>query len=264
MLYVFTFLLQNSVAVFAYIRFIMAFMNTKFSVLIVEDEEAIRNGLVDLLVFHGYEAAFAVDGTSGLAEALARDFDLVVLDVMLPGKDGFSVCSELRRAKPEQLIIMLTAKTTEEDIIIGLSSGADDYVAKPFSVRELMLRIEAVLRRSRKARRTAQELVVADGICINTANLLGRTADGSELVFTRREIEIIQYLLDNPDRPVSRGELLDEVWGYARAQHIETRTVDIHIAKLRKKIEPNSKLPQYLITTRGEGYQLLRVPQGNG
>lgn len=238
-------------------------MDRKFSVLIVEDEEPIRNGLVDLLVYHGYQVEAVGDGISGLARASTGEFDLVVLDVMLPGKDGFSVCSELRKAKPEQLIIMLTAKTTEDDIILGLSSGADDYVAKPFSVRELVLRIEAVLRRSKKAKRAAQEILVGDQLVINTANLIGKTASGSEIVFTRREVEILQHLLENPDRPVSRGELLDEVWGYARAQNIETRTVDIHIAKLRKKIEPNSKEPVFLVTTRGEGYQLNGVVKGN-
>ena len=234
-------------------------MKQKLSVLVVEDEEAIRNGLVDLLVYHGYEVQSADDGSLGLALAMASDFDLVILDVMLPGKDGFTVCAELRRAKREQLIMMLTAKQTEEDIVTGLSSGADDYVGKPFSVRELMLRVEALLRRSRRARNEERELVLGKWLKIDTATLQGKLADGQELSFTRREVEILLYLLRHRDRPVTRGELLEEVWGYSRAAQIEARTVDIHIAKLRKKIELDPKSPRYLVTTRGEGYQLFNV-----
>lgn len=234
-------------------------MEEKLRILIVEDEEAILRGLVDLFVYHGYEVAFEKNGSDGLKRALTEDYDLVILDVMLPGLDGFSVCSEIREKKREQLIIMLTAKTTEEDIITGLKSGADDYMGKPFSVRELVLRVEAVLRRSRKVRTLERELVVGNGLRIDTKTLIGKHEDGSgeELVFTRREVDILSYLQKNGDRPVSRGELLDEVWGYKKAATIETRTVDIHIAKLRRRLEPDPKNPVYLVTTRGEGYQLL-------
>ncbi|RIL04689.1 MAG: DNA-binding response regulator [Proteobacteria bacterium] len=240
-------------------------MDLKLRILIVEDEQAIREGLVDLLVYHGYQVEALADGKQGLSRALEEEFDLVVLDVMLPGKDGFSICEELRKARPEQLIIMLTARTSEEDIVSGLSLGADDYIAKPFSVRELVLRVEAILRRGKKVTLGERTILVADGMEIDTKTLVGVKCGSSErkVEFTRREVGILQYLLKHRDRPVPRGELLDEVWGYKRAEAIETRTVDIHIAKLRRKIEPDPKNPRFLVTTRGEGYQLLAQRQGS-
>jgi two-component system alkaline phosphatase synthesis response regulator PhoP len=144
---------------------------------------------------------------------------------------------------------------------ISLTLGADDYISKPFSVRELVLRVEAVLRRSQKLRQQESQFVVGDGICIDVNNLLGRTANTScEIPFTRREIDMLQYLRQHADRPISREELLVAVWGYRRADVIETRTVDIHIAKLRRKIEPDPKNPVYLVTIRGEGYKLYERP----
>ncbi|MCL4149098.1 UNVERIFIED_CONTAM: hypothetical protein GTU68_028088 [Idotea baltica] len=234
-------------------------MNEKFRILLVEDEEAIRRGLEDLFVYHGYEVESVDDGTYGLERALTGSFDLVVLDVMLPGLDGYSICNAIREKDRRQPIIMLTAKGSEEDILKGLTLGADDYVTKPFSVRELMLRAAAVLRRSDKTLQNERILKITEKLEIDTANLCGclTLKEGENQVeFTRREVSILQYLFAHNDRPVPRGELLEEVWGYARADSIETRTVDIHIAKLRRKIELDPKEPEILLTVRGEGYKL--------
>jgi two-component system response regulator RegX3 len=153
---------------------------------------------------------------------------------------------------------MLTAKTSDEEIIQGLKLGADDYVAKPFSIQQLVLRIEAVLRRSRIGIEQARTISLSNNVQIDTENLTGQ--NGAEaLTFTRREIEILTYLAAHSTRPVPREELLTKVWGYDRNLEIETRTVDIHIAKLRRKIETNPKEPAGLITVRGAGYRLLTV-----
>ena len=229
----------------------------KHRILLVEDEEAIRTGLVDVLVFHGYDVSAEADGKAGLEKALAESFDLLILDVMLPGIDGFSICNEVRKTNRDVAIVMLTAKTSDEDIINGLTLGADDYVGKPFSVRQLMLRVEAVLRRFRKHQDVPRKLRI-DQLTIDLANLNGsRTGESAGIDFSRREIELLCYLHAHSARPVSREELLDQVWGYARANNIETRTVDIHIAKLRKKIELDARTPAFLVTVRGEGYRLL-------
>jgi DNA-binding response OmpR family regulator len=229
---------------------------SKPRILVVEDEAAIRDGLADVLVYHGYRVDALGDGREGLTKALSGQYDLLLLDVMLPGLDGFSICDEVRKIDREQPIIMLTAKTSDEDIVNGLSLGADDYIGKPFSIAELILRVKAVLRRSRAGVVLAAQIALAGDVEIDTRNLSGRR--GTEaLTFTRREIEILQYLQQNADRPVSRDELLTRVWGYDRTAGIETRTVDIHIAKLRRKIEPDAKEPRNLITVRGAGYRLL-------
>jgi len=233
-------------------------MQRKIRLLIVEDEEAIRTGLVDVLVYHGYEVAFAADGISGLDKALSGRFDLILLDVMLPGMDGFEICNRIRARDRDQPVIMLTAKSTDEDIIQGLSLGADDYVAKPFSVAQLVLRIQAVLRRSRIGVELDATLRLGEDVEVDCRNLQGRRGDEA-LAFTRREVEVLQYLRLNPERPVSRDELLAKVWGYARNSDIETRTVDIHIARLRRKIEPDPASPQYLVTVRGAGYRLVEA-----
>lgn len=233
-------------------------MPRKPRLLIVEDEQAILTGLMDLFVYHGYDVEAAQDGQHGLEKALAEDYDLIILDIMLPVLDGFAVCDAIRKHSRELPVIILTAKTTDEDIVTGLSLGADDYVAKPFSVRELVLRVEAVLRRSPKRRQEEAQMQIGPHLQIDTRNLIGiQEAREEPILFTRREIDILQYLKQHHDRPVSREELLVEVWGYARTSRFETRTVDIHMAKLRRKIEPDPKAPSVLLTIRGEGYKLL-------
>ena len=230
-------------------------MPRKARILIVEDEEPIRCGLEDVFVFHGYEVESAAAGDLGLKKALSGRFDLILLDVMLPGLDGFSVLERIRAANREQPVILLTAKSADEDIIHGLSLGADDYVAKPFSVTQLLLRAQAVLRRSRTV--TAGQEPIRCGAWLIDSRNLSAAGDGLAIGFTRREMDVLEYLHANRERPVSREELLHKVWGYARDLEIETRTVDIHIAKLRRKIEPAPAEPRYLVTVRGAGYRLL-------
>ena len=230
-------------------------MEKKLHILVVEDEEAIRTGLVDVFVYHGYEVDSTADGREGLRKAETGKFDLILLDVMLPSMNGFDVCNEIRKTDRDQPIIMLTAKVTEEDIVAGLRLGADDYVAKPFSITELVLRVEAVLRRSRSQTTLSSHLQLGE-LEVDTRNMNGQRGEET-VVFTRREIDILQFLAANTERPVSREELLTEVWGYARNLDIETRTVDIHIAKLRRKIESDPKEPGFLVTVRSAGYRLI-------
>ncbi|MGB5339036.1 MAG: response regulator transcription factor [Gammaproteobacteria bacterium] len=231
-------------------------MQRKIRLLIVEDEEAIRAGLLDVFLYHGYEVDSAADGPAGLEKALSGRFDLILLDVMLPGMDGFEICNRIRAQDRDQPVIMLTAKGSDADIIQGLTLGADDYVSKPFSVAQLVLRVQAVLRRSRSGAELDATLRLGADVAVDCRNLQGQRGDAA-LSFTRREVELLQYLWMNSDRPVSRDELLAKVWGYARNLDIETRTVDIHIAKLRRKIEPDPAKPCYLVTVRGAGYRLL-------
>lgn len=227
-------------------------MALKARLLVVEDEAAIRSGLVDVFVYHGYEVETADNGDDGLRLALSGKFDLVLLDVMLPGVDGFEICNRIRQRDRQQPVIMLTAKSNDEDIVQGLTLGADDYVAKPFSVTQLVLRVQAVLRRSGIAGDAAREIRLNNGLVIDTANL-----SAGDIAFTRREMDLLQYLSQQADRPVAREELLARVWGYANHMEIETRTVDIHIAKLRRKIETDAASPEAIITVRGAGYRLM-------
>jgi DNA-binding response OmpR family regulator len=231
-------------------------LNPKLRLLLVEDEPAIRAGLIDVFTYHGFSVDSAADGHEGLTKALRGPYALVLLDVMLPGIDGFEICNRIRAADRDQPIIMLTAKSSDEDIIRGLSLGADDYVAKPFSVAQLVLRVNAVLRRSRTSIHDNAHIRLGTTITIDVRNLEGQ-CDTETLVFTRREMDVLQYLHAHRERAVPREELLHKVWGYARGAELETRTVDIHIAKLRRKLEIEPAEPQYLITVRGAGYRLL-------
>jgi len=233
-------------------------MQTKQRILLVEDEEAIRQGLIDVFIYHGYEVDFAADGGEGLQKSLTGEFDLILLDVMLPTLDGFSICNQIREKNREQAIIMLTAKSSDDDIIEGLTLGADDYIAKPFSVTQLLLRVQAVLRRTSTQLESNQQIKLADNVSIDCQNMSAIIAN-STLTFTRREMDILLYLNAHSQRPVSRDELLNKVWGYASDIDLETRTVDIHIAKLRRKLEPDSSQPRYLVTVRGAGYRLMTV-----
>lgn len=229
-------------------------MSDKTKLLIIEDEIAIQQGLVDVFIFHGFAVETAGDGQLGLLKAQSSAYDLILLDVMLPKLDGFQVCNQIRNKDPQQPIIMLTAKTADEDIINGLTLGADDYICKPFSVRELVLRVQSVLRRSLQ-NKTPNAVLQIGALRIDTA-LMQQLDSPKPLQFSRREISILHYLQQHQQRPVSREELLEKVWGYKQPENIETRTVDIHIAKLRRKIEADPKTPRILVTLRGEGYRL--------
>ena len=234
-------------------------MSRKLRILIVEDEVAIRNGLIDVFIYHGYEVEAAADGEAGLKQALGGRFDLILLDVMLPGRNGFDVLACLREQDREQPVIMLTAKSADEDIVHGLALGADDYVAKPFSIAQLVLRVQAVLRRTRAKEPADSRLRLRPDFEVDVLNLCALGGD-TGVIFTRREMEVLQYLAQHSERPVPREELLHKVWGYARHLEIETRTVDIHIARLRRKIEVDPKQPQQLLTVRNGGYRLLLEP----
>ena len=224
---------------------------SKAKILVVEDDSALLRGLLDVLVFNGFDPRGVTDGAEGLALGLRESFDLILLDVMLPSMDGFAICRKIRSQKPTQGIIMITAKGAEDDIVEGFQAGADDYIPKPFSLREVMVRIEAVLRRVGKI--FGNQVLDIGGVVFDGRNLVARCA-GDTVELTRREVDIMAYLHRHHDRIVSKKELLTEVWHYADAD-IETRTVDIHILKLRKKIDALTR-KVIIATVRGEGYRL--------
>jgi DNA-binding response OmpR family regulator len=224
----------------------------KARILVVEDDAALRRGLMDVLVFNGYETRGIADGSEGLRAALETPCDLVMLDVMLPGMDGFSICREIRRRRPNQAVVMITAKGAEDDVVAGFKAGADDYIPKPFSLRELMVRVEAVLRRVGK--NSGDQQIVLGEVRFDGHHLVAECR-GRSVEITRREMDIVAYLHRHSERIVSKKELLTEVWQYADAG-IETRTVDIHVLKLRKKISALAGNAAFITTVRGEGYRL--------
>ena len=224
----------------------------KARILVVEDDAALLQGLMDVLVFNGYEVIGVGDGNEGLRAALKSPCDLVLLDVMLPGLDGISVCREIRRSKPNQAVVMITAKGAEDDVVAGFKAGADDYISKPFALRELMVRIEAVLRRAGKS--SGDQQIVLGDIRFDGHHLVAEFR-GRSVEITRREMDIVAYLHRNSTRIITKKELLTEVWQYADAG-IETRTVDIHLLKLRKKIAVLAGDAPFITIVRGEGYRL--------
>ena len=226
-------------------------MTEKLRILVVEDEVAIREGICDVLVFHGYSPRGIGDGTLGQAEAQSGQYALVILDVMLPGTDGFTICRALRQTHPRQAIMMLTARGDEADILEGFRCGADDYVSKPFSVAQLMARIHALLRRS--GARPARRFVIGELEIDAELNRIARGAQNLEV--SPRDIEVLAWLAGAEGRTVSRAELLREVWGYQRVESVQTRCVDMHIAKLRRKISTITDVA-IIETVRGAGYRV--------
>ncbi len=222
-------------------------------VLVVEDEPSIQRGLCDVLAYHGYQPTAASTGEEGLRQGLTGDFALVLLDIMLPGKSGFEVCEELRAEWAKLPILMLTARGSEEDVIRGFRCGSDDYVTKPFSIAELMVRVEALLRRSGQTEpEVAASPFQVGPTTIDPERRVAET-DGTEVELSRRELELLTLLDRERGRIVSRRKLLQEVWGFERPDRLETRTVDMHIAKLRKKL---GDARDAIETVRGEGYRL--------
>ena len=221
-------------------------------ILVVEDESAIRRGLCDVLAYHGYAPVGVGDGETGLREGSTGGFDLVVLDVMLPGRNGFDVCTELRERDPRLPILMLTARGAEEDVLRGFRCGSDDYVTKPFSVSELVARVEALLRRAQRGD-DALPAAFAFGAWQVEPEQLAAVCDGARVELSRREIAILALLARERGRIVSRRRLLADVWGMASPDRVETRTVDMHIAKLRKKLGAEGR--RAIETVRGEGYR---------
>jgi len=225
-------------------------MASHLNVLVVEDETPIRVGLCDVLTFHGHQPRQADNGIDGLRMALEDDVSLVLLDVMMPGLDGFEVCKRLRAQRPTVPILMLTAKGLEEDVLRGFDAGADDYVTKPFSVAQLMARVQALLRR---AGRAPPKRVQLGDVEIDADNLRARRGP-EEVELTVRDVELLAYLHTHRERPVPRDELLREVWGFARTEGVETRCVDMHVVKLRRKLA--SLQADHLVeTVRGVGYR---------
>jgi two-component system response regulator RegX3 len=223
-------------------------------ILVVEDEIAIQRGLCDVLAYRGYAPTGVADGEDGLRAGLAGGFALVLLDVMLPGRSGFDVCEALRSHDPRLPILMLTARGAEEDVLRGFRCGSDDYVTKPFSVAELMARVEALLRRGERGEPPAVAEPFAFGAWHVEPERLGASNGDAAIGLSRREIEILALLARERGRIVSRRRLLADVWGMGSPERIETRTVDMHIAKLRKKLGPEG--PRLIETVRGEGYRL--------
>ena len=231
-------------------------------ILVVEDDTAIRRGLVDALRYAGYEVLESDNGSGGLELAIESPVDLVLLDVMLPKLDGFGVLKELRRSQPTLPVIMVTARGAEEDRVRGLTDGADDYVVKPFSAKELLARVDAVLRRSPQ-RSADVDALRFGGRMIDLARREVTSADGSTRQLTDREVAILRYLAVSRKRAVDRRELLQHVWGL-NPRGIHTRTVDMHIARLREKIEEDPADPRIILTVRGKGYMLAETVQEVG
>jgi len=226
------------------------------TVLVIEDDSAIRRGVVDALRFAGYAVQEAADGERGLAAALAGGADLILLDLLLPRKDGFDLLAELRAANSWTPVIILTARGEEADRVKGLELGADDYVVKPFSAKELLARVEAVMRRSAERPRGSLSTLKVAGRTVNFERREVRHADGESVELSEREAAILRYLAENRSRAVSREELLVRVWGL-EARGIETRTVDMHVARLREKLRDDPAAPDVIATVRGKGYRLV-------
>ena len=223
------------------------------TVLVVEDDAAIRRGVVDALKFAGYAVTEAADGTGGLAAARAGGADLVLLDLMLPKQNGFDVLAELRASGSNVPVVILTARGMEADRVRGLEQGADDYVIKPFSAKELLARVEAVLRRSAERPARVSSLEVA-GRRIDFERREIRLADGATEELSERECALLQYMAANRARAVSREEILQHVWGLD-PKGVETRTVDMHVARLREKLRDDPATPEVIATVRGKGYR---------
>lgn len=234
----------------------------KKKILIIEDEANIRELVMYNLKANGYDAIEAEDGISGITLAYKENPDLILLDIMLPGKDGYEICRELRSEGIEIPIIMLTAKSEEVDKVLGLEFGADDYIAKPFGIRELLARIKAVLRRvdmngtssgdSGESEENAESITAGDIVIDQSRHEV--TVQGTIIDLTYKEYELLSFLAKHRGRVYSRDELLDKVWGIDYVG--ETRTVDVHIRHLRQKLGENQNGDDYIETIRGRGYKL--------
>ncbi len=222
--------------------------------LVIEDEAPMRTALVETLRAEGYRVLSAADGPAGLELACTEPFDLLLLDVMMPGLDGFALCRELRKRGRDLPVLMLTAKGQIDDRVAGLDSGADDYLVKPFSLRELLARVRALLRRAER------EAAIGDTLVIGAATVdfpkRTITRAGAALPLSEKEAGMLRLLAAHPGETVTREKFLDVVWGYHA--YPSTRTVDNFIAGLRAKLEPDPAKPRHLLTVRGSGYRLER------
>jgi DNA-binding response OmpR family regulator len=225
-------------------------------ILTIEDDAAIRRGIVDALAFAGYDAIQAADGNEGCRAAVGREYDLLLLDMVLPGMSGLDILREVRSVRPTLPVIILSARGEERDRVTGLRLGADDYVVKPFSVDELLARIDAVLRRSPARPTDVVELSIPGG-CVDFDRCEVRFSDGGREELSDRERMLLRYLAQNSGRAISREELLEHVW-QIDARGVTTRTIDMHVARLREKLRDAGDEPRVLLTVRGKGYMLAR------
>jgi len=227
-------------------------MTNACAILTIEDDDAIRRGIVDALQFNGYRVSESADGDNGLKKAVGSEYDLLLLDLALPGTPGMEILKAVRRARPTQPVIILTAKGDEADRIAGLKNGADDYVVKPFSIKELMARVQAVLRRSPGRPNDLDEVMFPGGVADFQRREL-RFDDQERSELSERESELMRYLVNNRGRAISRDELLSNVWRIS-PHGVATRTIDMHIARLREKLRDSNGTPKILLTVRGKGY----------
>lgn len=225
-------------------------------VLVIEDDPAIRRGVLDALGFAGYVALEASEGISGRSAALDAEFDLLLLDLVLPGCDGLDILREVRSVRPSLPVIVLTARGSEDDRVRGLGLGSDDYIIKPFSVRELLARIEAVLRRSPERPSSVRQVEFAGGIADMERHEV-RFDDGGHAELSEREHQLLLYLACHGGRAISREEILTRVWGLDPVG-ITTRTIDMHVMRLREKLRDDPDRPRVILTVRGRGYMLGR------
>jgi DNA-binding response OmpR family regulator len=222
-------------------------------ILVIEDEPQMLLGLRDNLELEGYDVQTAADGDEGLHKASSTAPDLVILDIMLPKRNGFDVCRELRARNVSTPIVMLTARSAETDKVLGLELGADDYVTKPFSITELLARVRAVLRRSNPQRQATETVRIGD---IDFDFRLHQARRGQTRVeFTAREFELLRYLVQHVGQVVTREQILNDVWGYE--EYPTTRTIDNFVAKLRQKIEKAPHAPEHILTIHGSGYKFV-------
>jgi DNA-binding response OmpR family regulator len=227
---------------------------TQRTILVIEDDAAIRQGVVAALRFAGHTTLEAGDGASARTLAARAECDLVLLDLVLPGADGLDILAEVRAARPTLPVIVLTARGDERDRIKGLELGADDYVVKPFSVKELLARVGAVLRRSPERTTLADQLALPGGTA-DFARREIRFDDGARCELSQREAELLAYLARNPGRAISRDEILGRVWR-VDPRNLATRAIDMHVARLREKLRDDPAAPRVLLTVRGTGYML--------
>lgn len=222
------------------------------AILTIEDDEAIRRGIVDALNFAGFKVFEAGNGDDGRQLALTVGYDLLLLDLVLPGTGGLEILRQVRSARPTQAIIILTAKGDEDDRVEGLRLGADDYVVKPFGVKELLARVAAVLRRSPERPGDIHHVPVSKGM-VDLARREVRFESGARCELSDREIELLRYLASNSGRAISRDEILSNVWRISPAG-VSTRTIDMHVARLREKLGDDPENPSVILTVRGTGY----------
>ena len=223
-------------------------------VLLVEDEPGLQLALTDRLVAEGYRVETAGDGDTAVQRASGEPFDVIILDVMLPGRDGFDVAKTVRQNGVQTPILMLTARTQVVDRVVGLKLGADDYLTKPFEMAELLARIEALLRRAPTASGVSLERFQFGNVLVDVRKA-EVTRDGAPVELSAKEFHLLRYFVEHRGATISREELLTEVWGYHATP--STRTVDVHVAWVRQKLEPNPRVPQYILTVHGLGYKFV-------